>query len=111
VGIAPDESEKNNFKIASVRPNSPAAAAGLEEGDGITSFGGIRLTPANFLKTVSRYKPGDRVPVVLQRGGKVIRLTLALGEPLLFNYRIEENASASAEAKALRTAWLQNRLR
>lgn len=109
VGIAPDESEKTNFKIASVRPNSPAAAAGLEEGDVITSLGGIRLTPANFLKTVSRYKPGDRLPVVLQRGGKVIRLTIALGGALLFNYRIEENPSASAQAKAMRAAWLSGR--
>lgn len=109
VGIAPDESEKANFKIASVRPDSPAAAAGLEEGDVITSFGGIRLAPANFLKTVNRYKPGDRVPVVLQRGGKVIRLTIALGEPLLFNYRIEENPSASAQAKAMRAAWLNGK--
>jgi len=109
VGIAPDESEKINFKIASVRPDSPAAAAGLEEGDVITSWGGIRLTPANFLKTVSRYKPGDRLPVVLQRGGKVIRLTIALGEPLLFNYRIEENPNASAEAKAMRAAWLNGK--
>lgn len=109
VGIAPDESEKTSFKIASVRPNSPAAAAGFEEGDLITSFGGVRLTAANFLKTVSRYKPGDRVPVVLQRDGKVIRLTITLGEPLLFNYRIEENPSASAEAKAIRAAWLNGR--
>ncbi|MGZ5480648.1 MAG: M61 family metallopeptidase [Pyrinomonadaceae bacterium] len=109
VGIAPDESEKTNFKIASVRPNSPAAAAGLEEGDVIASFGGIRLTPANFVKTVSRYKPGDRLPVVLQRGGKVIRLTITMGEPLLFNYRIEENPSASAQAKAMRAAWLNGR--
>ena len=109
VGIAPDESEKANLKIATVRPDSPAAAAGLEEGDVITSFGGIKLTPASFLKTVSRYKPGDRVPVVLQRDGKVIRLTITMGEPLLFNYRIAENPNASAEAKAMRAAWLRGR--
>lgn len=109
VGIAPDETEKINFKIASVRPNSPAAAAGFEEGDVITSFGGVRLTAANLLKTVSRYKPGDRVPVLLQRDGKVIRLTITLGASLLFNYRIEEDPSASAEAKAIRAAWLNGR--
>ncbi|HEX5705205.1 MAG TPA: PDZ domain-containing protein [Pyrinomonadaceae bacterium] len=109
VGIAPDEGDKANFKIASVRPGSPAATAGLEEGDVITSFGGVKLMPANFLKTIGRYKPGDRVPVVLQRGGKVLRLTIALGEPMLFNYRIEENPNASAEAKALRAAWLSGK--
>jgi predicted metalloprotease with PDZ domain len=109
VGISADESEKTNFKIASVRPNSPAAAARLEEGDMITSFGGTKLTPTNLVKTVSRYKPGDRVPVVLQRDGKVMRLAIALGEPLLFNYRIEENPNASAEAKVLRAAWLRGR--
>ena len=109
VGIAADESEKIKFKIATVRPDSPAAVAGLEEGDLITSFGGAKLTPANLLKTVSRYKPGDRVPVVLQRDGKVIRLTITMGEPLLFNYRIEENRNASAEAKAMRLAWLRGK--
>jgi predicted metalloprotease with PDZ domain len=109
VGISGDENEKTNFKIASVRPGSPAAAAGLEEGDLVTSFGGAKLTPANLLKTLSRYKPADRVPVVLQRDGKVIRLTITMGKPLLFNYRIEENPSASSEAKALRAAWLNGK--
>ena len=109
VGIAPDEGDKTNFKVASVRPNTPAAAAGLEEGDVITSFGGAKIAPAGWLKTVSRYKPGDRVPVMLQRAGKVIRLTIVMGEPLLFNYRIEENAGASAEAKELRAAWLSGK--
>ena len=109
VGITADESEKTNFKIASVRPNSPAAAAGLEDGDVITLFGGTRLTPGNLLKTVGRYKPGDRVPVVVQRDGKPMRLTITLGAPQLFNYRIEENQTASAEAKVLRASWLNVR--
>jgi len=109
VGIAADEEDKNNFKVATVRPDSPAAAAGLEEGDVITSFGGTKLVPANLFKTVSRYKPGDRVPVVLQRNGRVMRFTITMGQPLLFNYRIEENPNASAEAKAMRAAWLSGR--
>lgn len=109
VGIAADEEEKTKFRIATVRPGSPAAAAGLEEGDVITSFGSTKLTPANLLRTVSRYQPGDRVPVVLQRDGKVMRLTITMGEPLLFNYRIEENPNAPAEAKRLRAAWLSGK--
>lgn len=109
VGIAADEAEKTNFKVATIRPGSPAASAGLEEGDVITSFGGAKLTPANLLRTVNRYKPGDIVPVTVQRAGKLLRLTITMGEPLLFNYRIEENPNASAEAKALRAAWLSGR--
>ncbi|HKP37869.1 MAG TPA: PDZ domain-containing protein [Pyrinomonadaceae bacterium] len=109
VGIGGDESERINFKIASVRLNSPAAAAGIQQGDVITSFGGTRLNPANLQKTVARYKPGDQVPVILSRGGKIVRLTLTMGPPLTFNFRIEEMPNASPAAKALRAAWLRGR--
>ena len=102
-------SERTNFKIASIRPGSPAAEVGLQEGDVITSFGGAKLNPANLLKTISRYKPGDRVAVILSRDGKIMRMTLTMGQPLLFNFRIEEISNASAEAKALRRAWLTGR--
>ena len=109
VGITAADEEKTSFRIAEVRPDSPASQAGLQQGDVISIFGGVKLTPTNLTKTVSRYKPGDRVALVVQRGDKTLNLTITMGEPLLFNYRIEEDGNASAEAKALRVAWLSGK--
>jgi len=106
VGIGADENDPNEFKVAVVRPGSPAADAGLEIGDVIRTFGGIKLTQDNLLKTVGRYKPGDRVPVTLQRGRQTMRMSIVLGPPQTSTYRIEEMPNATPEARALRAAWL-----
>ena len=105
VGISTDETDTTNFKIARVRPNSPAAEAGWDAGDKVLLIGGIRITPTNFLKILGRYKPGDRVKATLQRGARTIQTTIVMGEPQLMNYRIEEIANAPSEVKALRVAW------
>jgi len=109
IGITGDESEKVNFKIASVRPDSPAAQAGLQVDDVITSFGGNKFTSANFLKVLARYKPGDKVPVTLLRGGHSITITVTLAPPQVFDYRIEEDPQATPQAKALRVGWLSGK--
>jgi predicted metalloprotease with PDZ domain len=109
VGITAAEEEKTTFRIANVRPDSPASRAGLQQDDVITIFGGVKLTPANLTRTVSHYKPGDRVALVVQRGDKTLSMTITMGEPQLFNYRIEEDVNASAEAKTLRVAWLSGK--
>jgi len=109
IGLAPDESEKLNFKIASVRPGSPAADADLQLGDVITSFGGNKFTPVNYLKVLARYKPGDRVQVSATRASRPFMTLVTLGPPQIFDYRIEPDAAASAEAKGLRAAWLSGR--
>jgi predicted metalloprotease with PDZ domain len=106
VGITADEEEKTKFRIADVRPDSPASRAGLQQDDVISIFGGVKLTPTNLTRTVSRYKPGDRVPLVVQRGDQTLNLTITMGEPQFFNYKIEADGNASVEAKALRTMWL-----
>ena len=107
IGISADEADTTNFKIARVRPNSPAAEAGWEAGDKVLSIGAIRITSGNFLKIIGRYKPGDRVNATLLRGPRTIQTTIIMGEPQLMNYRIEEIAGAPSEAKKLRAAWLK----
>jgi hypothetical protein len=47
--------------------------------------------------------------LVLQRNGKTTHMTVTMGPPLLFNFRIEVDPNASAEAKALRAAWLSGK--
>jgi predicted metalloprotease with PDZ domain len=105
VGISADESDTTSFKIARVRSDSPAADAGLEVGDRILFFGGLKLTPTNFAKLLGRYKPGDRVTLIVQRGARTLQISITLGEPQLLNYRIEEMKDAPAETKALRAEW------
>jgi len=109
VGVSADKSDPNNFKVARVRPGSPASDAGLEAGDTINSFGGIRLTPTNLLKVLGRYKPGDRVTLTLQRGRRAMQITITLGPPQVMSYRIEEMTNAPVQAKALRAAWLNGK--
>ena len=106
VGISADESDQANYTIGRVRADSPAAEAGLEGGDKLMFFGGLKVTPTNFLRLLSRYKPGDRVALIVQRGARTIQTSITLGEPQILNYRIEEMTDASAETKALRVAWL-----
>src|SRR5882762_2758335 len=109
VGVGADENDPNNFKVARVRPGSPASDAGLEIGDTINSLGGIRLTPTNLLKVLGRYKPGDRVALTVQRGRRTMQISIVLGPPQVMSYRIEEMTNTPAQAKALRAAWLNGK--
>ncbi len=85
--------------ITNVRNNSPAENAGLQAGDVIISFAGK--------ETLTRLKTGDSVPVTVKRDRNTIKTNILVGEPEVFDYRIEEKPDATVEQKALRTAWLK----
>jgi predicted metalloprotease with PDZ domain len=85
--------------ITNVRNNSPAENAGLQAGDVIVSFPGK--------DAVARLKTGDSVPVAVKRDRQTIKTNVVVGEPEVFDYKIEEKPDATAEQKALRAAWLK----
>jgi serine protease Do len=61
--------------------NSPAEKIGLKEGDIILEFNGEKITKENSLaKIISKYNPGDKVSLKVQRKEKILYFQAILGE-------------------------------
>jgi predicted metalloprotease with PDZ domain len=106
-GITVDWQGESHLTIASVRHNSPAEDAGLQQGDEIITLGRKNVTGATWLVSLNRYNQGDRIPVTVKRDRRTIKTTLVLGAPERFEYQIDERKDATPQQKALREAWLK----
>jgi putative serine protease PepD len=63
-----------------VAPNSPASQAGLQQGDIITSLGGIPLdSDHSYINTLFTFKPGDKITVEYNRNGNAVQVQVVLG--------------------------------
>src|SRR5215472_12202688 len=108
-GIVIDRDDRQALRLGSLQSDSAAEHAGLQQGDLLLTIGGTSVARDNWSSTLNRYKQGDRIPVTVRRFRRTVELTLQLGPPELYEYRIEEIPDASAEAKRLRAAWLDAR--
>jgi serine protease Do len=71
----------NGALITDVESGTPAAKAGLQEGDVIIEFGSRKVTDIAHLRLmVSQTPPGTNVPLTILRGGKRQTLEVRLGE-------------------------------
>ena len=67
--------------VAQVSPNSPASAAGIQEGDVILEIGGQKIDEQHsFSEVLFAYKPGDKVDVTILRNGKQSTVSVTLGK-------------------------------
>jgi putative serine protease PepD len=77
VGVEPAD---GGVAVSEVKPGTPAAAAGLEVGDVITSAAGASVaSSADLQKAVDARKPGDKVAVRYVRDGKIQTVDVELG--------------------------------
>jgi serine protease Do len=73
--------EERGALVKDVTGDSPAAEAGLREGDVIVSYQGERVASAAQLRRLVRETPpGRKVAIEASRGGAIQRLTATLGE-------------------------------
>ncbi len=78
--------------VASVTPNSPAAKAGVKQGDVITAAGGHAVKQVGDLpRIVAAAPPGHPLDLTIMRGGKEMKLAVTLGE-------LSENPKQAAAA-------------
>lgn len=82
LGVMPDYADetKDGMKISDVRAGGPADKGGLKGGDTIIGIGGKPIgTIYDYMESLSGYKPGEKVEVVVKRDGKDVKLNVELG--------------------------------
>ncbi len=73
--------QKNGIVVMSVVTGSPAAKAGLQRQDIITSADGSAITDESGLaRTLSTHKAGDKVTLIVMRGTQERTITVTLAE-------------------------------
>lgn len=80
-GIAPGDysGSEPGVLIGDVYPGTSAAEAGLQAGDLIMSWNGVRLSDVeSWMPLLTQHKPGDKVEIVFRRDGRQQRTTATL---------------------------------
>ena len=92
LGLSLREDTKSNeggALVEHVVADSPAAKAGVKDGDVIVGYGGdVVRGPGRVTERLRASKPGDKVIVDVRRDNKVQKLTIELGERPVMAWRV-----------------------
>jgi putative serine protease PepD len=80
LGVSVGDTDGNGAMVLSVEPDSPAAQAGLEEGDVITAINGDAVTSASeVVAAVQGTSSGTEIAITYTRDGQEAETTATLG--------------------------------
>jgi S1-C subfamily serine protease len=80
LGVSSGDAPAGGALVGAVVPASPADRGGLREGDVIVEIAGTPVRDSDDVSAVvNARRPGDRVPVVVERGGERRTLNVELG--------------------------------
>jgi S1-C subfamily serine protease len=80
VGVLLNGGSTGGAEITQVQPGSPAATAGLQQGDVVTAINGKKMSSTQqFIETVDTYAPGQTLTLTVKHGGSTHDQKLTLG--------------------------------
>ncbi|WP_448203310.1 DegQ family serine endoprotease [Azospirillum sp. sgz302134] len=96
-------SQPKGALVAEVTPGSPAAKAGLRQGDVILAYGGKPVdTLRDLTRRVAETKAGDKVDMTVMRQGKETTVSANIA-PLPAEQQVASNEGAPADSQAVET--------
>ncbi len=98
------ENQDGRLVVAAVEPRSPAAAV-LAPGDVLAAVGGTRVDADGFDALVAAARPGDRLPLKVERGGTSLDAALTLAHRVERSFRIVPMPRRSALQSAILASW------
>jgi len=92
--------------LSTVYTHGPAHRAGLASRDELVAIEGMRVTPANYHKLLSCYRPGDVVAIEAFRRDELHRFSVELDPAPHSAVRVALDGEAQAASVELRHLWL-----
>lgn len=81
LGLRMDETRQGAVEVISVKPGSPAEAAGLKDGDMVLSYDGERIASVDqLIKRVQNTRIGKKVQLVVSREDQQLNLEATIAE-------------------------------
>jgi predicted metalloprotease with PDZ domain len=94
-------------RVSRVREKSPAAEAGLMDGDILLSSEGRRLRAGTFWGWLRAKKPGDKVTFTLFRGERALEKTVSMGERRRITHVVQLIEKPNDAQKTILNGWLK----
>ena len=92
--------EDGRLIVERILRGTPAYQAGLDTGDEIVGFADFRVRAAEWDGQLANYHPGDNLPLLVARRGRLVRVTVKLGVEPAGAWTLE-----AATASAHRDKW------
>ncbi len=102
------QSTEGNLIISSVRRDSRAQQAGLSARDEIIALDGVRVRPQNFDYLLSKYKPGDKIKILISRRNKIKEIELILDPRKERPFHLKPMAQPDPLQKQIFETWLSS---
>ena len=93
-------------RISQVFDGSPAQVAGLSAGDQVVALDGLRAGGGRLDALLARYRPADRVQILVFRRDELLPFDLQLAARPPEKWKLSIDPKAVARARHLRRGWL-----